>query len=74
MNKMCKVIVKNGMQLVTMPDGTEIPYIKMTRITQGSGQGAYGEALIKLVVHFEHDTKHEESVDLRTKESIGHDK
>jgi hypothetical protein len=54
-NKFCRVIVKDGCQLVCLPDGTEIPYVQMTRITQDLHQASagVGDAFIKLLVRLD---------------------
>jgi hypothetical protein len=48
----CRVIVRDGIQLICLPDGTEIPYIQMTRITQDTEQASakIGTAFVKLLV------------------------
>ena len=52
---LCRVIVRDGLQLVCLPDGTEIPNIQMTRITQDvhqAGNGV-GTAFIQMMVRFD---------------------
>ena len=52
---LCRVIVRDGIQLICLPDGTEIPNIQMTRITQDTNQ-AYdkiGTAFIQLTVRLD---------------------
>jgi hypothetical protein len=48
----CRVIVRDGIQLICLPDGTEIPHIQMTRITQDTEQASakIGTAFVKLLV------------------------
>jgi len=60
-DRFCRVIIRDGKQYITLPDGQEIPGLFFTRITQGLGQfqSRMGHALIKLHVYFEEDTKNE---------------
>ena len=57
MDTFCRVIIKGGKHLITMPDGAIVPGIKMTRITQKAEDRIMGEALIKVLVTFSNDTQ-----------------
>jgi len=47
--RFCNVVVKDGQQLLTMPDGTYIPCVVFTRVTDIMEQTPY--AIVKLYVN-----------------------
>jgi hypothetical protein len=59
MKEFCKVIIEDGKNFITMPNGEKIPGQIMTRITQDNIQSfeKLGQAFIKIWVEFDKDTK-----------------
>jgi len=52
---LCTVRTIDGVQFLFMPDGTKIPHVAMTRITQDCAEGAYpvAIAIVKMFVLIE---------------------
>lgn len=54
MNKLCYIKIVDGVQLLFMPDGTEVPGIQMTRVKQdcddARGGIKRGTALVQFIV------------------------
>ena len=66
-NNYCRVVInEKGAMLLEMPDGTHIPGIKLTRLTQSYQDMPFGEMLVKMLVKLDLPTKTEAEAEPET--------